>query len=138
MKDIAKRTPGRRLVPAVAAGVIALVLSGCGREEPPKPAAVVTPPPQAPAPAAKATPAPAVPAKPPAPVVRGPNERWEAAFRAADKNYDGGLSRKELDQTTEFRGIKKNFDAMDTNRDGKVTIAERQAWFNNKRAARRN
>jgi hypothetical protein len=97
---------------------------------------VVTPPQ---APAAKATPAPAVPATPPAPAVRGPSEKWEAAFRAADKNYDGGLSRGELDQTTEFAVIKKNFDAMDTNRDSKVTIAERQAWFNDKkRAARRN
>jgi hypothetical protein len=39
-----------------------------------------------------------------------------AAFKAADKNDDGGLSKDELAQAKGFEVIKKNFDAMDANR----------------------
>jgi hypothetical protein len=53
-----------------------------------------------------------------------------AAFKAADTNGDGGLSRDELAKTPEtaFRGIKDHFDEMDTNKDGKVTSAEGNVW----------
>jgi hypothetical protein len=53
---------------------------------------------------------------------------WAANFKAADKNGDGGLSREELSQTKGFPSIRKNFDQMDTDRDGKVTMAEHDAW----------
>jgi Ca2+-binding EF-hand superfamily protein len=53
------------------------------------------------------------------------------AFKAADLNGDGGLSREELDKTdkSQFKLIKDNFDAMDYDKDGKVTPAEREKWI---------
>ena len=53
-----------------------------------------------------------------------------AAFKAADTNGDGGLTRDELAKTPEtaFRAIKDHFDEMDTNKDGKVTPAEGNVW----------
>jgi len=53
-----------------------------------------------------------------------------AAFKAADTNGDGGLSRDELAKTPEnaFKAIKANFDEMDTDKDGKVTPAEGNVW----------
>ena len=72
----------------------------------------------------------------PAPAKKTKEERqdarakFEAQFKAADTNGDGGLSKDELAQAqkSDFRAIVKNFDAMDSNKDGKVTIAERDAW----------
>ena len=58
---LSARYAGQRLFPAVAAGVIALSVSGCGDEPKPKPAPR-TAPPAAPAPEAKAAPAPGKPA----------------------------------------------------------------------------
>src|SRR5687767_3398819 len=40
--------------------------------------------------------------------------RYERQFREADRNNDGGLSREELRNSKTFRGIEKNFAAMDT------------------------
>jgi hypothetical protein len=54
--------------------------------------------------------------------------KWMAAFKAADKNGDGGLSKEELAKAKGFGVMKKNFDAMDANKDGKVTPEERGAW----------
>lgn len=53
-----------------------------------------------------------------------------AAFKAADTNGDGGLSRDELAKTPPkaFRGIKEHFDEMDADKDGKVTPAEGKVW----------
>jgi len=65
--------------------------------------------------------------------------KWEAHFKAADKNGDGGLSKDELAKSKGFPHIRDNFDAMDSNKDGKVTIAEHDAWqkAQNKSAARK-
>lgn len=54
---------------------------------------------------------------------------WEASFKKADTDGNGGLSKAELDKTDAkaFPAIKKNFDKMDADKDGKVTIAERDA-----------
>jgi Ca2+-binding EF-hand superfamily protein len=55
---------------------------------------------------------------------------WEATFKKADTNGDGGLSKDELAKTDAkaFPAIKKSFDKMDSNKDGKVTVAERDAF----------
>ena len=62
---------------------------------------------------------------------------FEARFKAADKNGDGGLTKAELGDGKQFPAILKNFDAMDTNKDGKVTIAERDAWGKAQAAAKK-
>lgn len=53
-------------------------------------------------------------------------EAWLAAFKKADVNYSGGLSKAELDKTAprEFPSIKRRFADMDANRDGQVTPYE--------------
>lgn len=55
---------------------------------------------------------------------------FETAFAAADTNKSGGLSKREIDSAPApgFPLIKQNFDAMDTNRDGQVSIEERNAF----------
>lgn len=55
---------------------------------------------------------------------------WQASFKKADLNDSGGLSKAELGQTStqSFADIKKDFDKMDGNKDGQVTIAEYQAY----------
>jgi Ca2+-binding EF-hand superfamily protein len=55
-----------------------------------------------------------------------------AAFKHHDKNKDGGLSREEAKKG--FSGVYANFDAMDTNKDGKVTLEERNAWIAKQKA----
>jgi Ca2+-binding EF-hand superfamily protein len=59
--------------------------------------------------------------------------QFEAEFKAADTNGDGGLSQEELAKTPEgqFKSIKNNFEKMDTNKDGKVTIDEMEKWIKN-------
>lgn len=65
--------------------------------------------------------------------------KWEAHFKKADTDGDGGLSKAELDKSgaKAFPNVKKNFDAMDTNKDGKVTIAERDAFVNAQKGAKK-
>ena len=57
-------------------------------------------------------------------------EEHEKAWKAADKNNDGGLSKDEMKAagTKKFPTAWKYFDEMDANHDGKVTLAERDAW----------
>jgi Ca2+-binding EF-hand superfamily protein len=64
-------------------------------------------------------------------------EAWAADFKAADSNRSGGLSRSELDKTgpQQFRDVKKNFDKLDANRDGHMTVAEYVAYKEKLRAA---
>lgn len=70
---------------------------------------------------------------------KGEKEKSDAmaAFKAADTNGDGGLSRDELAKTPEskFQTIKANFDQMDANKDGKVTTEEQIAWTEAQRKA---
>jgi Ca2+-binding EF-hand superfamily protein len=55
---------------------------------------------------------------------------FESAFKSADKNNDGGLTRDEMrDAQHSFPVMQKFFAAMDSNKDGKITIAERDAWL---------
>jgi hypothetical protein len=42
-----------------------------------------------------------------------------------------------LNQTKGFPHIRKNFDAMDANKDGRVTIEEHHAWEKANRAAQK-
>jgi Ca2+-binding EF-hand superfamily protein len=62
-------------------------------------------------------------------------KNFEALFSAADTNKSGGLSKKEVDsaQPPGFPLIKQNFDAMDTDRNGQVTVAERNSFVSKKR-----
>lgn len=55
-------------------------------------------------------------------------DTWLAAFKKADLNASGGLSKAELDKTTRFKRMKQNFDAMDSNHDGQITVAESDAY----------
>jgi hypothetical protein len=52
------------------------------------------------------------------------------AFKEADTNGDGGLSRDELAKTdaSQFKIFKANFDEMDADKDGKVTMQEAKRW----------
>jgi Ca2+-binding EF-hand superfamily protein len=83
-------------------------------------------------------------AQAPAPAQKTPEQKrearaeWEARFKAADKNGDGGLSKAELEASMDFRSISRNFDAMDTNKDGKVTRDEYRAWGKARREARKS
>jgi Ca2+-binding EF-hand superfamily protein len=63
--------------------------------------------------------------------------KFEAAFKAADKNGDGGLSKDEVKGNKHFAAMQKNFDQMDTNKDGKVTLAERDAWWTAQKAKKK-
>src|SRR5688572_4300349 len=54
-----------------------------------------------------------------------------AHFKAADKDGDGALSKAELAAAPakQFPNIRDHFDQMDANKDGKVTMAERNTWL---------
>jgi outer membrane lipoprotein SlyB len=58
------------------------------------------------------------------------DDRFQAKFKQADLNDSGGLSKTELGKTsaTELDVLRKNFDAIDTDRDGHATLAENQAY----------
>jgi Ca2+-binding EF-hand superfamily protein len=66
-------------------------------------------------------------------------EDYAAQFKAVDKNGDGGLSKDELAAAGagQFDAIRKHFDEMDTNHDGKVTQAEHRAYEQAQRAAKK-
>lgn len=51
---------------------------------------------------------------------------WLAAFKKADLNYSGGLSRVELGKLKagQFRDIREHFNDVDLNKDGHVTLRE--------------
>lgn len=51
------------------------------------------------------------------------HEKFEAKFKAADKDGDGALSKEEA-EAAKMPHIAKNFDAIDANKDGKVTPEE--------------
>jgi Ca2+-binding EF-hand superfamily protein len=56
------------------------------------------------------------------------HEKFEAKFKAADKDGDGALSKEEA-QAAKMPHIVKNFDAIDANKDGKVTPDELHAFM---------
>lgn len=58
------------------------------------------------------------------------DDRFQAKFKQADLNDSGGLSKTELGKTsaTELDVLRKNFDAIDADRDGHATLAEYQAY----------
>lgn len=56
------------------------------------------------------------------------HEKFEAKFKAADKNGDGALSKEEA-QAAHMPYIAKNFDAIDADKDGKVTPKELRAFW---------
>jgi Ca2+-binding EF-hand superfamily protein len=56
------------------------------------------------------------------------HEKFEAKFKAADKDGDGTLSKEEA-QAAKMPHIVKNFDAIDANKDGKVTPEELRAFM---------
>lgn len=105
----------------VLAGIVAAALAGAGL---PAIAQTTTPP--------------AKPAKTQAQKQAAKDSR-EAKFNAADTNRDGGLSRDELSKASasDFGAIRKNFDQMDANKDGKVTMDERRNWAKARRDARK-
>lgn len=53
-------------------------------------------------------------------------EEWIDNFKKADLDYSGGLSKAELDKTSTgaFRTIKKDFNAMDADKNGQITPKE--------------
>lgn len=59
------------------------------------------------------------------------HKEWVARFNKADTNKSGGLSQKELKKTDKprFALIKQHFKAMDSNRNGEVSIAERDTFI---------
>jgi Ca2+-binding EF-hand superfamily protein len=64
---------------------------------------------------------------------------WEAKFKKADTDGDGALNKAELTKAgpNAFPTINKSFDTMDTNKDGKVTVAERDAFVDAQKSAKK-
>jgi Ca2+-binding EF-hand superfamily protein len=57
---------------------------------------------------------------------RKTQDKTAADFRKADKDNDGTLDRKEAKK---MRGVNKNFDAMDADKDGTVSMEEIDTWM---------
>jgi len=60
--------------------------------------------------------------------------KFQDYFNKADADGDGALSRAEAAKG--MPRIARKFDAMDANRDGKLTLDEMRAWFRARREAR--
>jgi hypothetical protein len=54
------------------------------------------------------------------------DDKTAADFRKADKDNDGTLDRKEAKKV---RGVSKNFDAIDADKDGTVSMEEIDTWM---------
>ena len=61
------------------------------------------------------------------PAATTPSGGDEAKFKAADKNGNGALEGAEAD------AYKTSMTKIDSNKDGKVTLAEREAWANRRK-----
>lgn len=59
-------------------------------------------------------------------------DSFVAKFRQMDLNDSGGISRKELDKVagTEFANVKRNFDQIDSDHDGQISVIEYQNYQN--------
>jgi hypothetical protein len=57
----------------------------------------------------------------------GKVKQGKGRFKAADKDGDGAISKAEADAAG-MKGVSKNFDKMDANKDGKVSRDEAKAW----------
>lgn len=57
-------------------------------------------------------------------------DNFVTKFRQLDLNDSGGISRKELDKVSgnEFANVKRNFDQIDSDRDGQVSLVEYQNY----------
>ncbi|HEY8099695.1 MAG TPA: EF-hand domain-containing protein [Burkholderiaceae bacterium] len=62
------------------------------------------------------------------------HEKFEEKFKAADKDGDGALSKEEA-QAANMPHLLKDFDAIDTNKDGKLTPDELHAFMMSKHKA---
>lgn len=69
--------------------------------------------------------------KPPAKSPGGNGPAWQAAFKKADLNDSGGLSRNELEKTPsdQFVDMKQAFERIDSSQDGQVSQVEYQAYL---------
>jgi hypothetical protein len=63
-------------------------------------------------------------------------KQWETMFKEHDKNNDRGLQKSEVGDKA-FPHIRDHFAEMDTNKDGKVTMAEHDAWEKKQNAKER-
>jgi hypothetical protein len=62
---------------------------------------------------------------------QGVRDKWEATFREADTDRSGGLSKAELAASKDgsFGQIKARFGEMDADKDGQVTLEERDRYL---------
>jgi outer membrane lipoprotein SlyB len=66
-----------------------------------------------------------------APFAFAADEVWLVDFKRADLNDSGGLSRVELEKATspQLQQVRNNFDAIDADRDGQVTVDEYRRYL---------